>query len=346
MDRYEQPKRDTGEDPHSVVTVQSHVDTRTPTKVTLTTMTNWKRLANVPGSVNINGLVQGVHWCEYIVFLDDKNVLYLYHLKWGIWSLLNSMDLCTAAKGCPLAVFKNELIIVPNGGSCICKFSMDAGRWMQHEKLSAQFSCGGGLEVTLNNVILAATSDQQLLFLLFHQTTNRQSWLYLRQYHNSKWSLAKQLQSTAVLGTNEFQISYAIVQTDLYVCTSNNNVYIVHTQQNAGEKVMVTNIHLPLSLTMSTICGVNNTLFSFGGKDRDNQPSSDVSRYNPATKEWESAGYMRSCRFSTMVTPFLRDSKDNLDVFVVGGYLGGTTCPYTLLTCRITESCEVGASYK
>ena len=52
-------------------------------------LTNWKRFANVLDSVNITGIVQAVHWCDYIVLLDDKNVIYLYHLKWGIWSSMN-----------------------------------------------------------------------------------------------------------------------------------------------------------------------------------------------------------------------------------------------------------------
>ena len=49
----------------------------------VTKLTKWKRLANVPDSINITGLVQAVHWSDYIVFLDNKNVIYLYHPKCG-----------------------------------------------------------------------------------------------------------------------------------------------------------------------------------------------------------------------------------------------------------------------
>ena len=310
------------------------------TNAKVTTLANWKRLANVPDNVNIMGLVQAVHWCDYIVSLDDKHIIYLYHLKWGIWSSMNSMNLCTPANGCPLGVFGKDLIMVPSGGGGIYTFSMDTGHWIPHESLNTSFGSGSG--VTINNVILVMTSDRKSLFVLYQQTVYDQNKLYLRQYCSSSWSKAEQLNSNMFLGTN--QVSYAIVQEDLYVCTGTDKVYIVHTQLKEGVRVKVTDIRLPQSLSMSTICGVNNTVFSFGGRDRDNQPSSDINRYNPTTKKWEPAGYMRSCRFSVIISPFIRDNKDDVEIFVVGGYLGGTMTHNTLLTCRIAESCEVGTS--
>ena len=310
------------------------------TSAKVTTLANWKHLANVPDNVNITGLVQAVHWCDYIVSLDDKNIIYLYHLKWGIWSSMNSMNLRTPANGCPLGVFGKDLIMVLSGGGGIYMFSMDTGHWIPHESLNTSF--GSGSEVTVNNIILGVTSDRKSLFVLYQQTVRNQKELYLRQYHGSSWSKAEQLNSNTFLDTN--QVSYAIVQADLYVCTGTDKVYIVHTQLRTGLRVKVTDICLPQSLSMSTICGVNNTVFSFGGRDRDNQPSSDINRYNPTTKKWEPAGYMRSCRFSVIISPFIRDNKDDVEIFVVGGYLGGTMTHNTLLTCRITESCEVGTS--
>ncbi len=37
----------------------------------------------------------------------------------------------------------------------------------------------------------------------------------------------------------------------------------------------------------STLHAIKDTLFSFGGRDKDNQPTSDVLRYNPDTNTWE-----------------------------------------------------------
>ncbi len=73
----------------------------------------------------------------------------------------------------------------------------------------------------------------------------------------------------------------------------------------------------------STLCAIKDTLFSFGGRDRDNQPTSDVLRYNLDTDTWESAGYMRSCRYNVAVTTMQQG--DTTEVYVLGGELGNTT---------------------
>ena len=85
---------------------------------------------------------------------------------------------------------------------------------------------------------------------------------------------------------------------------------------------MVTEIRLP-SLNRFTICSANDTVFTFGGMDEDGQLSSDISQYNPATNEWEPAGYMRSCRYSAIVSSFQKDD-ENVDtgIIVVGRVLG------------------------
>ncbi len=71
----------------------------------------------------------------------------------------------------------------------------------------------------------------------------------------------------------------------------------------------------------STLHAIKDTLFSFGGRDEDNQPTSDVLRYNPDTDTWESAGYMRSCRYNAAVAT-VQDT--TLDVIVLGGSLGSS----------------------
>ncbi len=70
-----------------------------------------------------------------------------------------------------------------------------------------------------------------------------------------------------------------------------------------------------------TLYAIKNTLFSFGGRDRDNQPTSDVLRYNLDTDTWESASYMRSARYNVAVTT-MQDT--TLDVFVLGGSFGSS----------------------
>ena len=71
----------------------------------------------------------------------------------------------------------------------------------------------------------------------------------------------------------------------------------------------------------STLHAIKDTLFSFGGRDEDNQPTSDVLRYNPDTDTWESAGYMRNARYNVAVAT-VQDAA--MDVIVLGGSLGSS----------------------
>ena len=105
-----------------------------------------------------------------------------------------------------------------------------------------------------------------------------------------------------------------------------------------AEQIPVTEItQLPHS--MFTIASVEDTLFAFGGKDEDDQPTSDVYRYNSVAKVWEPAGYMRNARYRIIVTPVIQDDSGMTDVIAIGGCLG--TNGNVQVISRVTESCEV-----
>ena len=199
----------------------------------------------------------------------------------------------------------------------------------------------GGTEVVfdLYGVVLISTLNHSLCLLI----QNKKGDLYQKKFHNSKWSKSIKLQR-AFLGDHD--ISYALLQPHLYVSTNwgINCINIEEHTHDGGQKLTVTSIP-SAPLAKSTICGVNNSLFSLGGMDEDGQPSSDIFRYNPSTQEWEPGGYMRSSRCSITVSPFLRD-KENTDVIAVGGVFGEDkdNNPPTMPKCRITEICEVGFS--
>ncbi len=84
----------------------------------------------------------------------------------------------------------------------------------------------------------------------------------------------------------------------------------------------------------STLHAIKDTLFSFGGRDKDNQPTSDVLRYNPDTDTWESAGYMRSARYNVAVAT-VQDT--TMDVIVLGGSLGSSA---HIMTQRLNPPSE------
>ena len=71
-----------------------------------------------------------------------------------------------------------------------------------------------------------------------------------------------------------------------------------------------------------TLHVLKDTLLSFGGRDEDYQPTSDVLRYNPDTDTWESAGYMRSARYNVAVATVQQDN--TTEVYVLGGEFGST----------------------
>ena len=129
--------------------------------------------------------------------------------------------------------------------------------------------------------------------------------------------------------------SAAIVGTTLYVRTDNQLCKVAlameeekETEGQATATKVKTTEFLPVSgcskppYPGSTIHAVKNSLFSFGGQDKDNQPTSDVLRYNPDTDTWESAGYMRSARYNASVVTM--NQAENLDVIVLGGSFGSS----------------------
>lgn len=342
---------DTGDESKSA-TIREEAPRSASNKVL--TLTNWKRLPNVPPSVNLGGMVQpGVYWREFLVFLvaSPKTQLYLYHLKSSVWSSMDSINLCKPAAGCPLAVFEGSLVLFSSSGS-IYSHVMETGRWKQSAKLSSNLNSTSGQEA----VVLVSTGsvDKTPLLLLSKDhppgLTSRgkgSSYLCLRQFQASKWSPPMKLRYSFLDNIRvPTRISYATSQSNLYVCNGSIIYCINPTITCAVDQVEVSTVDVSsLGLTSVSICSVNETIFSFGGKDEDDQPTSSVYRYSSQTKEWEPAGYMRSCRFSATVTPYVPQdgTTDNTNIIVVGGEYGSVK-DSTVLPCQIAEVCEVGVS--
>ena len=116
----------------------------------------------------------------------------------------------------------------------------------------------------------------------------------------------------------------------IYV-SNGKQIYCINLQKPGAEIIPVVEITC-LQLYRFTISVVDSTLFAIGGKDEDNQPSSDVHRYTDSS--WEPAGYMRNARYAALVVPVTENS--NTRILVIGGIMGGKNNE-----CRIMESCEV-----
>ena len=118
----------------------------------------------------------------------------------------------------------------------------------------------------------------------------------------------------------------------IYV-SNGKQIYCINLQKTGAKTIPVVEI-THLQLYQYTISVVDGTLFAFGGKDEDNQPSSDVHCYNSSSKAWEPAGYMHNARYGALVVPVTENS--NTHILAIGGIMGGKNSE-----CRVMESCEV-----
>ena len=99
--------------------------------------------------------------------------------------------------------------------------------------------------------------------------------------------------------------------------------------------------HAPPPNKMSTLSVINGSLFSFGGKDQDNQPFATVYCYSPETNSWQVAGSMLSSRYGVAVSKVKREEGGS-DVYVIGGYLGESS--QAKIGCRIIEYCSASVN--
>ena len=80
-----------------------------------------------------------------------------------------------------------------------------------------------------------------------------------------------------------------------------------------------------LPVSHSTAVSLHGHLIAVGGRDSDNQPTSDIHQYNPSTNSWEVISHMATPRSGCLVA-VLPDNQ----VMVVGGLIKGGKLPIQL----------------
>ena len=75
------------------------------------------------------------------------------------------------------------------------------------------------------------------------------------------------------------------------------------------ENVVTTKVSRPPPMK-SSLCAVGGCLFTFGGRDEDNQPFSSVYRFIEETNMWKEAGYMTTARYGAAMTIFEHKDED------------------------------------
>ena len=315
------------------------------------TLTNWKRLNN---TTNIFENAQAAVWKGYIVVVigNSLQTLYFYHVDHEIWSNVSTVipssdDTCTCmCPGHTLTTHEAKLILLSTSGDV---YELRGNKWIMHPELEVKsfasqavcraiFTSSSLDDNALHSLILLASQDDQSLHTL--QCFQKSQWSQPRalqkivqvfsqpnsQYHQGR----SRYQSSYYAGY--YHTSFAAMKDNIYV-SNGTQIYSINLQNPGAETIPVEEIP-KLQLFHYTISAVDGTLFAFGGKDEDDQVSSDIHRYNSSSEIWEPAGYMRNAQYSALVTPVIENN-----VFVIGGILGrmNNEC----LHSHVVESCEV-----
>ncbi len=268
------------------------------------TLTNWVRLNNAPLLLPRASAVQ---WNDYVVVLASDGTALLYHAKLKLWSMLpkchNSMN-----DNVPLVNYRGE-ILAASKQSVIEAFDVSSSTWKEISGPPA--------------------------YTIIHMAVNCDTlYVYVEKKPQSMWGYTPTLFSLTTEGWKEqdFDVKmkgskllltseHLFIETDkcIYRQKINNDSESETKSDEPNEPPNDKEIVLP-PYKAFTLHVLKDTLLSFGGRDEDYQPTSDVLRYNPDTDTWESAGYMRSARYNVAVVTVQQDN--TTEVYVLGGEFG------------------------
>ncbi|XP_064391794.1 uncharacterized protein LOC135339582 [Halichondria panicea] len=293
---------------------------------TTVTLTNWVRLNNAPLLLPRASAVQ---WNDYIFVLASDGTALLYHATNAMWSVLISCNETLPPEGPPpLALYKGEVITVSINGTVLC-YSKRASQWKECPELKMD------LKYSYIHSI-AMMSDRNNLYVIMYYGSRSNPIYGSQACHVFSYSSGHSWEKISDMEAPRsitFK-SAALAGSSLYI-QSGKKIHKLAIEglktaelvpelspakkQKTEEFVQMTSPNMP-PLKGSTLHAINNELFSFGGRDENNQPTSDVLRYNPDTDTWESAGYLRSARYNVAVANVEIDTKK--EVFVLGGSFG------------------------
>ena len=296
-------------------------------ETTKVTLTNWIRLNNAPLLLPRASAVQ---WNDYIFVLASDGTALLYHATNAMWSVLISCNETLPPEGPPpLALYKGEVITVSINGTVLC-YSKRASQWKECPELKMD------LKYSYTYSIAMMSDRNNLYVIMYYGSRSKPANGYQTACHVFSYSSGHSWEKISDMEAPRsitFK-SAALAGSSLYIQSGEKMHKLAieglktaelvpelspAKKQKTEEFVQMTSPNMP-PLKGSTLHAINNKLFSFGGRDEDNQPTSDVLRYNPDTDTWESAGYLRSARYNVAVANVEIDTKK--EVFVLGGSFG------------------------
>ncbi len=260
-----------------------------------------------------------------------------------MWSVLISCNETLPPEGPPpLALYKGEVLTASINGT-VLRYSKRGSQWNECPELKIHLYYRNTYSIAMMSdrsnlyVIMYCGSQPKPRGLLFSfqeschvfSYSSGHSWEqigHIRDSHNGS------LESAALAGSSLY-IQYGGKMYKLAIKGLKTTKLVSPAKKQKTERMTTPKIPPQRG---STLHAIYDELFSFGGRDKDNQPTSDVLRYNPDTDTWESAGYMRSCRYNVAVANIEIGMKK--EVFVLGGSFGSKSLQTPLKVHTLTTS--------
>ena len=249
------------------------------------------------------------------VLASDGTAL-IYNTTQKMWSMLPKCSYADKDEAVTVVNYKGQIIAVTKRhgqNSTVVEFNNELGKWQESEVITRSGSEAISLAVT-DNKLYACKGDK------------------LQSLSDEGWKVEHELQSTRTIS-----LATKILATEReFIITGRWNGIYRQLRRPAVEgatKKTLRQIANPLH-NRSTLHLVKDTLFAFGGMDEDNQPTSDVFRYNPDTNKWEDAGYMRNARYDVTVVTVEQDGIT--EVLVMGGKYSGSIAFNKVEKCVVT----------
>ena len=275
------------------------------------TLTNWVRLNNAPLLLPRASAVQ---WNDYVFVLASDGTALLYHAKLKLWSMLPKCPY-HLKENVPLVNYEGKILAVSNR-SQICAFDAPTSSWKEESG------------PTVEEIIHMAVNHDTLH--VYAWVTKSTGYMFGKQGKAALFTLTTEGWEEHDIYIQRYASKLLLTSKHIFVETANSKgIYCQKFKKTSESEAESddTPIEPPKEIAPPpykafTLHVLKDTLLSFGGHDEDNQPTSDVLRYNPDTDTWESAGYMRSARYNVAVVTVQQDT--TTEVYVLGGEFGST----------------------
>ena len=266
-----------------------------------------------------------------MVVVASSGLALLYHTKHKMWSMLPR---------CPYAEGDNTVSVVDHDGqiivcakkshklshSKVAEFDVEQGKWKQSELLT-----------TDKDYVVLATSANDLFACKNNKllSLNQRRWKEECSLHSVEGSTAtvKKVQGSTAT------VKKLLVTKNEFIIEEEDKIYRYSKKSEA--KNIVQQICNPPN-TDSTLHVVRETLFAFGGRDVNHQPTSDVFQYNPTSDFWDDAGYMRIARYDVTVVT-VSQGDDHTEVLIMGGKGAGSGSSFSsnVERCIVDQQLQV-----